>query len=292
MSELRIPAPAKLNLFLHVVGRRDDGYHLLQSVFQLIDLYDIVSLTPRADKQITRSSGVPGLAAEDDLVVRSARLLAAHLGSDLPGVDIAVEKQIPVGAGLGGGSSDAASTLLGLNRLWRAGLTNSALAELAVPLGADVPFFIRGQNAWVQGIGEQIAPIGLHTAWFAVCVPPVHVATADIFNADELTRQHPVTTIRAAFFGGHVQRIVAAGANNSEPVARQRHPEVAAVFAALKDFPARLSGTGGAVFVACDSRAEAQAAADAASAVAQCVVCQGLQRSPAMTAALQETIGV
>ncbi|MBR9812768.1 4-(cytidine 5'-diphospho)-2-C-methyl-D-erythritol kinase [bacterium] len=282
MSSLRLPAPAKLNLFLHVVGRRGDGYHQLQSVFQLIDLCDIITLASRNDDRITRVGGVPGLAADDDLVVRSARMLAAHVDGGVPGVDITVEKRIPVGAGLGGGSSDAASTLLGLNQLWGLGLSINALAKLALPLGADVPFFVRGHNAWVEGIGEQITPVGLHTAWFAVCVPSVHVPTAAVFGAPELTRQHPITTIRAAFFGGHVQQLVAAGSNNCEPVARQRYPDVEAVFDALHGFPARLSGTGGAVFVACDNQQQAQTVADAASPVAQCFVCRGLQRSPAL----------
>lgn len=291
MNSLRIPAPAKLNLFLHIVGRRADGYHQLQSLFQLIDLRDIVTLSPRNDGQITRSGGVPDLAVEDDLVVRSARLLAQHAEREPTGVDIHVDKQIPVGAGLGGGSSDAASTLLGLNQLWRLGLSANALADLALPLGADVPFFVRGHNAWVEGIGEQITPVGLHPAWFAVCVPPIHVATAAIFSAAELTRDHPVTTISAAFFGGHVQQIVANAANNCEPVARRRHQKVDGLFDRLDGFPARLSGTGGAVFVPCDSRAAAQAVAEAAREHAQCFVCQGLQRSPALVAA-REKIGV
>ena len=202
MSKLRIPAPAKLNLFLHVVDRRDDGYHALQSIFQLIDLCDTITLDCRADGDVVRHGGVPGLEAEDDLVVRAARLLAAHAGRAVPGVDISVDKRIPTGAGLGGGSSDAASTLLGLNRLWGLNLSSQALAELALPLGADVPFFVRGHNAWVEGIGERITPVGLHAAWFAVCVPAVHVQTAAIFAAPELTRQHPVTTMLAAFLVG------------------------------------------------------------------------------------------
>lgn len=292
MTVLTVPAPAKLNLFLHVVGQRADGYHLLQSLFQLIDLCDTVTLAPRGDGTILRHGGVPGLADEDDLVVRAAQLLAAHAGRASSGLEITVDKRIPVGAGMGGGSSDAASTLLGLNALWGLGLSTTALAKLALPLGADVPFFVHGHNAWVEGIGEQISPVGLHAAWFAVCVPAVHVPTASIFAAPELTRQHAVTTMSAAFFGGRVQQIVAAGVNNCESVARRNHPEIDALFTALRDFPARLSGTGGAVFVACDDRAQAQAVAETAREHARCFVCQGLQRSPALAAAIEEKIGV
>jgi 4-diphosphocytidyl-2-C-methyl-D-erythritol kinase len=175
-------APAKLNLFLHVVGRRADGYHLLQSAFVLIDRADRLRFALRGDGEVRRVNDVPGVPAERDLVVRSARALQAACGTRL-GVDIELEKHIPMGAGLGGGSSDAATTLRVLNRLWSAGLDEEALRRLGLSLGADVPFFLFGRTAWVEGVGERLRPLAWPRRWYAVLVPPVAVPTGEVFGA-------------------------------------------------------------------------------------------------------------
>ncbi|HQY47083.1 MAG TPA: 4-(cytidine 5'-diphospho)-2-C-methyl-D-erythritol kinase, partial [Usitatibacteraceae bacterium] len=181
------PAPAKLNLFLHVVGRRADGYHLLQSAFALIDAADRLRFAVREDGAIRRASELAGVPAESDLVVRAARLLQAEAGTRL-GADIEVEKNLPLGGGVGGGSSDAATTLLVLNRLWATGLDRDALRALGARLGADVPFFVFGRNAWVEGVGDRLTALDLPPAWYLVLVPPVAVPTGEIFAAPELTR--------------------------------------------------------------------------------------------------------
>jgi 4-diphosphocytidyl-2-C-methyl-D-erythritol kinase len=197
-SLTHLPCPAKLNLFLHVLGRRDDGYHLLQSVFVLIDWLDTIHLEVRADGQLRRHDVLVELPA-DDLCLRAARALQAASGTQL-GVDISIEKRIPWGAGLGGGSSDAASTLLGLNRLWGLNWPRSRLQALAVKLGADVPFFVAGRNAWVEGIGEQLTPIHLPQQRFAVIKPPTPLATASIFSSPLLARDTSPATV-AGFLG-------------------------------------------------------------------------------------------
>ena len=174
------PAPAKLNLFLHVVGRRHDGYHRLQGAFALIDAADRLRFAVRADGEIRRVSELAGVPAESDLVIRAARLLKAETGTGL-GADIEVEKTLPMGGGLGGGSSDAATTLIVLNHLWDTGLDRPALQALGVEIGADVPFFVYGRNAWVEGVGERLSPLHLPQAWYLVLVPPVSVPTREIF---------------------------------------------------------------------------------------------------------------
>lgn len=191
---LQIPAPAKINLFLHVVGQRQDGYHLLQSVFQLINLSDSISLSRREDKVIRRQNSVSDIPEQRDLVVQAAKLLQTHCKVSL-GVDIVVEKHIPMGAGLGGGSSDAASTLLGLNHLWDLGLSTEELGRIGLSLGADVPFFVRGTNAFVEGIGDIIHPISLPKKEFLLVYPGVNIPTKEIFTDSNLTRNHSPITI-------------------------------------------------------------------------------------------------
>ena len=181
------PAPAKLNLFLHVVGRREDGYHLLQSVFTLIDLSDQMRLRVRTDGIIRRVNDVPGVPAEQDLAVRAALMLREASGTGL-GADIELDKRIPIGGGLGGGSSDAATVLMALDRLWGTGFGPEALAELAPGLGADVPFFLFGGSAWAEGIGDRLRPIDIPLRWYVVLAPAIHVPTQAIFSAPELTR--------------------------------------------------------------------------------------------------------
>ena len=277
---LRLRAPAKLNLFLHVVGRRPDGYHLLQSVFALIDWCDDIAISASDHARITRTGGLPGLPPDQDLVVRAARLLQREAGCS-QGAQIHVTKHLPAGAGLGGGSSDAAAVLLGLNALWKLGLTRDALAALGAQLGADVPFFVHGSNAWVEGIGEQITPLVLDPAWFCVIVPPVHVATADIFGAPGLTRNHPITKIAALEQPASAKSVACFGVNHCEPVARQQFRQVAEVFEKMQEFdPVRLSGTGSAVFIPVDSEAEAKAVAQRATGLGTVNVCKLLQRSP------------
>jgi 4-diphosphocytidyl-2-C-methyl-D-erythritol kinase len=245
-SALTLPAPAKLNMFLHVTGRRDDGYHLVETLLVPLDHGDRVTLTLRDDGQVVRTGGPAGLAADDDLVVRAARLVQRACGI-ARGIGIDVDKRIPLGSGLGGGSSDAATVLLGLNRAWQLGLTRRALMALALELGADVPFFIFGAPAFARGIGEILEAVSLPPTWFVVVTPPVQVATAAIFAAPELTR-----TSRSAkmpvFPEGY-------GRNDLQAVAAARFPEIAASLDALSReaagaAPIAMSGSGACVFAA------------------------------------------
>ena len=246
------PAPAKLNLFLHIVGRRADGYHLLQTVFQLLDWGDTVRLRVRDDAEIVRVNGAPGVSAEHDLCVRAARVLAEYAEAEF-GVDIALDKRIPMGGGLGGGSSDAATVLVALNELWETGLDVDELAELGLHLGADVPVFVRGRSAWAEGVGDRLTPIDLPRRDFVVLDPHETVPTAALFQAAELTRNSPPTTISGYLSGIETGNVFA-------PVVRARYANVAAALDWLGRFgEARLSGSGGCVFVAAESRAEAEA---------------------------------
>ncbi len=245
------PAPAKLNLFLHVVGRRDDGYHLLQSVFRFVDYGDTLHFAIRDDGVIRRVNALPGLAPEQDLCVRAARLLQ-ETGECTLGVDITLEKRLPMGGGLGGGSSDAATTLLALNRLWNIGLDRAALQTLGLRLGADVPVFVFGQSAFAEGVGEILHPISLPPAWYVVLQPPVAVPTIDIFRDKELTRD-TIPLKMAAFSTGH-------GHNDLQPVVCRKYPEVAASIAWLKQYgDARMTGSGACVFAGFDTEDEARA---------------------------------
>jgi 4-diphosphocytidyl-2-C-methyl-D-erythritol kinase len=242
-------APAKLNLFLHVVGRRSDGYHLLQTAFRLLDWGDRLDFRLRADGLVRRVTEVPGVPEEADLVVRAARLLQSRFGV-LVGVEIGVDKVLPMGGGLGGGSSDAATTLLALNRLWNLRLDRQALQGLALELGADVPVFVFGRTAFAEGVGEVLQPLELPPAWYVVIAPGVEVPTAAIFQARELTRNTP--PIKIADFA----RIEAR--NDLEPVASRLFPEVAEAVAWLSSFgPARMTGSGACVFAGFEDQAAA-----------------------------------
>lgn len=234
------PAPAKLNLFLHVVGRRADGYHLLQSVFRFVDFGDSLHFAVRDDGVIRRVNPLPGLDPEADLCVRAARLLQEE-AECAKGVAITLEKRLPMGGGLGGGSSDAATTLLALNRLWNLNLPRSELQALGLKLGADVPVFVFGQSAFAEGVGEILQPVALEPAWYVVLTPPVMVPTAEIFRDEELTRNtNPIKM--AAFLRGQ-------GHNDLQPVVCRKYPEVAASIAWLKQYgDARMSGSGACVF--------------------------------------------
>jgi 4-diphosphocytidyl-2-C-methyl-D-erythritol kinase len=242
MRSLGWPAPAKLNLFLHVTGRRADGFHELQTAFQLIDLCDSLDFEVCEGGTIERVAGNVTVAAEDDLVVRAARLLQRRGGSRR-GVRITLTKRIPLQGGLGGGSSDAATTLVALNELWQTGIGVDELAALGLELGADVPVFVRGTSAWAEGVGEKLAPLELPPRWFAVIWPAVAVSTGTVFQAPELTRNSPKITIRGFLQTG--------GRNDCEPVVTARYPEVRQALDWLGQFgTARMTGTGSCVFAA------------------------------------------
>ena len=268
------PAPAKLNLFLHITGRRADGYHLLQSVFRLLDWGDRIGLRLREDGQIRREgASVTGVAEADDLAVRAAVLLkkSANIAQ---GVDIVVEKSIPAGGGFGGGSSDAATVLVALNRLWGAGLGEEALAALGLQLGADVPVFVRGRNAWAEGVGELLTPVNLNPAWYVIADPGVHVPTVALFACPDLTRDAPVAKI-ADFASGSLL------GNAFEPVLRRREPAVEAVLATLSRIGrARLTGSGSGCFVEFATRAAAEQGLARLPKELRAWVAAGVERSP------------
>lgn len=249
------PAPAKLNLFLHVVGRRPDGYHLLQTVFRFIDFSDQISFELRDDGVIKLHNPIPGVPEEKDLCVRAAKLLQQKTGTT-QGVDIFLHKKIPMGGGLGGGSSDAATTLLALNHLWKVNVNPEQLLELGLQLGADVPVFIFGQNAFAEGVGEKLAAIELPPAWYLVLVPPVQVSTAEIFTSKELTRNTiPITIPPFSVWQGH---------NDLELVVCRAYPEVARCLEWLKRLEnttiAAMSGSGACVFAEFATERAARAA--------------------------------
>jgi len=284
------PAPAKLNLFLHVVGRRADGYHLLQSLFRLVDRADSVHLSLRDDGRVVRTQAIPGVPEACDLTLRAARLLQT-LAPAGAGVDIRLEKILPMGGGLGGGSSDAATVLLALNRLWNINLPRTALQALALQLGADVPVFVFGQTAFAEGVGEQLTPAVMPPAWYVVLTPPVQVSTASVFAAPELTRNTPPLTIAPFSAGaGHTAlhglqsmdgRGSLVGHNDLEPVVVRQHPEVARHLAWLAQFgEARMTGSGACVFASFTTEAEAQEVLGRLPESMQGFVARGLDRHP------------
>lgn len=253
------PAPAKLNLFLHITGRRADGYHLLQTTFQLLDHHDTIYLKPRSDGIIQRVGGNPDVPEEQDLCIRAARLLQKSAKSML-GADLAIEKRIPMGGGLGGGSSDAATVLLALNRLWKLNLSRQYLLKLGLELGADVPVFIFGQNAWAEGIGEELQAISLPERYFYVLTPRIHVSTAQVFSSEELTRNTNPTTI-AAFSEVATRKEPNDGLfhNDLQSLVCQNYPEVANCLKFLNQFgEAKMTGSGASVFVELSSESEAE----------------------------------
>jgi 4-diphosphocytidyl-2-C-methyl-D-erythritol kinase len=266
------PAPAKLNRFLHIVGRRADGYHLLQTVFQFIDRCDYLSFKLRPDGRIDREGEVAGVVIDNDLTVRAARLLQQVCGVTA-GVTIRLEKHLPLGGGLGGGSSDAATTLVALNHYWQTGLSLERLTELGLRLGADIPVFITGHAAWAEGVGEQLTPIDLDEPWFVVLVPPCSVATRAVFNDSKLTRDS--LPIKITDF------VAGVGGNDCEAVVFRRYPAVAAAAAWLSQHGrVRLTGTGACVFAAFPDRlSAAQVMAQLPQGVAG-FIARGLNRSP------------
>ncbi|MEO8064739.1 MAG: 4-(cytidine 5'-diphospho)-2-C-methyl-D-erythritol kinase [Pseudomonadota bacterium] len=273
MSASSWPAPAKLNLMLHVVGRRADGYHELQTVFRLIDLCDRIEIEVRDDGVISRPQGPAGVAEADDLTVRAARALQTAAGTRL-GAVIAIKKSIPMGGGLGGGSSNAATTLVALNQMWRTGLSLKEITAIGATLGADVPVFVAGRSAWAEGVGERLTPVTLGAdAWYLVIFPGVSVPTAAVFQAAELTRNSPPTTMRGFLETG--------GRNDCETVVRARFPAVGEALDWLgQHATARLTGTGSCVFAEFSRAADAERVAARVPDQWRAYVARGLDESP------------
>ncbi len=272
MATLICPAPAKLNLFLHITGRRPDGYHLLQTVFQFIDYCDQLYFTLRHDAQIIITTPLPTVNLSDNLIYRAAMLLQKSTGCQ-QGVDIALQKKIPLGGGLGGGSSNAATTLLALNKLWQLGLSLRELAHLGVQLGADVPVFIQGHAAWAEGIGEKLLNITLPEPWYVVIIPACQVSTVKIFSHSQLTRDS--TAIKIQDFNELSSR------NDCEALVKNLYPEVAAALDWLGQYTrAKLTGTGGCIFGRFEQRQSAQAVLDKLPERFSGFIAQGLNHSP------------
>ncbi|HZR02715.1 MAG TPA: 4-(cytidine 5'-diphospho)-2-C-methyl-D-erythritol kinase [Burkholderiales bacterium] len=250
MDRLICPAPAKLNLFLQVIGRRPDGYHELQTLFRFLDLADILTFTLRSDGLLRRARDVEGVPLEQDLTLRAARLLQRSARTHW-GADIALDKRLPIGGGLGGGSSDAATTLIALNRLWGLDWARDRLQEIALELGADVPVFVFGRSAFAEGVGERLQPVVLPPAWYVVLIPPAAVSTARVFADPELTRNSDPIKIRGFSAGP--------GRNDLEAVTCRLFPQVARHLEWLRRFgAAAMTGSGGCVFAAFESEAQAQ----------------------------------
>ena len=271
-ATLSLPAPAKLNLFLHVTGQRDDGYHTLQTLFQFLDYGDTLHFSSRNDGKIALLSDLPGVDAEDNLIVRAARLLKEASSTPL-GADIKLDKILPMGGGIGGGSSDAATTLLGLNHLWQTGLSIDQLAELGIRLGADVPVFVRGHAAWAEGVGEQLTPVELEEPWFLVVAPDCPVSTAEIFSDERLTRNSSPITL-AAFVAG-------SGRNDCLPVVTTRYPEIRNTLILLNKYcETKMTGTGSCLFGAFPNEREADKVRARLPATLRSFVARGCNVSP------------
>ena len=276
MTSMTLPAPAKLNLFLHVTGQRDDGYHTLQTLFQLLDLHDTLDVRLTQTDNITLEGPNLGIANSENLVMRAALKLreAAPATSKPHGAHITLHKRIPAGGGLGGGSSDAATTLLALNHLWQCGLSNRELQDLGRELGADVPVFVAGNSAWAEGIGEALTPVTLPESWYLIVAPDCPVSTAEIFSRPELTRTTPPITM-ATFFAG-------ASRNDCQPVVQNLYPEVDKALKWLGNFgEAKLTGTGACVFARFESQASAEGAMAQLPEGWTAYVARGINRSPA-----------
>lgn len=267
------PAPAKLNLFLHITGQRADGYHLLQTVFQFLDFGDQLEFNPSQDGQIRLSATLPGVAEADDLTIRAAKLLRDSVKQPQLGVTITTHKKLPMGGGLGGGSSDAATTLVALNHLWSLNLSLEQLAQIGLELGADVPIFVHGHAAWAEGVGEVIEPIKLTEPWFLVIIPAVNVSTKEIFCSAELTRDHQPIKI-PGFLTGKV-------GNDCQSVVCKHYPQVKEALDWLAKYSeSRMTGTGACVFAPFESQAQAQAVFNKLPDTWQGFVAKGANRSP------------
>ncbi|MDX1573269.1 MAG: 4-(cytidine 5'-diphospho)-2-C-methyl-D-erythritol kinase [Methylophaga sp.] len=276
MIEFSWPAPAKLNLFLHITGCREDGYHLLQTAFQFVDYGDILTIKVTDSPQITLAPALPGVAENDNLIIRAAKLLQKTTNIQ-QGAHIHLEKKLPMGGGLGGGSSDAATTLVALNQQWRCQLSEDELAALALQLGADVPVFVRGHAAWAEGIGEQLTPISPPEPWYLVVIPDCQVSTAEIFSATELTRDCEPIKI-SGFLSGE-------GSNVCEAVVKRRYPAVAEALDWLARYAdPKMTGTGACIFASFETAAKAQQVWQQLPATWQGFIAKGCNQSPLLSA--------
>lgn len=273
MTSLTLLSPSKLNLFLHITGRRADGYHNLQTLFQLLDYGDTLSFTTRADGEITLAPEIPGVAFEHNLIIKAARTLEPFKPADA-GVDIHLEKHLPMGGGIGGGSSNAATTLVALNHLWGCGLSKSQLQTIGLQLGADVPVFINAQTAWAEGVGEELQAIEMQPKWFLVIQPGCHVSTAEIFSHKDLTRD--TSAIKVAAF------LERGGQNDCEALVRKLYPQVDNALIWLQNFDrnARMTGTGACVFASFASAEEALKVQAQLPKHLPSFVAQGVNQSP------------
>lgn len=275
-TTLELLSPAKLNLFLHITGQRADGYHLLQTVFQLLNYGDTLRFARRDDGNITLTPQLVGVNHDDNLIVRAARLLQKH-SNTIYGADIEIDKCLPMGGGIGGGSSNAATTLLALNHLWQTNLSLDQLCTLGVQLGADVPVFIKGKTAWAEGVGEQLTSISTPEHWFLVITPDCQVSTAEIFSSKQLTRSTSATKI-AAFLG---QPPLSFGHNDCEAIVRERYPAVADALNWLSQFaPARMTGTGASIFTSFAKEEDARTVLAKLPKLFNGFVAQGTNQSP------------
>lgn len=279
-SSLKLPAPAKINLFLHICGQRNDGYHNLQTAFQFLDIADQLNFSCRADGDINLNTAFFDVATEDNLIVKAARTLKQLTNCTL-GVDIDIDKILPMGAGLGGGSSNAATTLLALNHLWQLHLSQEQLKKIGVKLGADVPIFIHGHAAWAEGIGEQLSNIDITEKWYLLVIPTCHVSTATIFSHSELTRDTKMMTIAAFLEQGNLPTF----RNDCESLVRKLYPEVDQALTALSNFSeARMTGTGACIYASFNTREEAQQVSAKISKKFSTVICKGINQSPLQNA--------
>ncbi len=272
MTSLALFSPAKINLFLHITGRRPNGYHELQTVFQLLDYGDDITFESRTDGQLQLSPTFDQVATEDNLIIKAARLLQQHCGSSL-GANITCTKRLPMGGGLGGGSSNAATTLVGLNHLWQTQQSVDELADLGLQLGADVPVFVRGHSAWAEGIGETLNAQILPENWFLVIKPSCNVSTEEIFSHEELTRDTAAITVAAFFEQG--------GRNDCEYVVCKHYPEVKKALLWLRQYgDAQLTGTGACVFATFANQDQAKAVLNKTPTEWECFIAKGINRSP------------
>jgi 4-diphosphocytidyl-2-C-methyl-D-erythritol kinase len=272
-DSITLLSPAKLNLFLHITGKRADGYHNLQTLFQLLNYGDTITFERRDDQEITLSPAMPEVPFYDNLIVRAARLLQSYCPTAV-GVDIQLEKRLPMGGGIGGGSSNAATTLVALNHLWECGLTRMELHSLGLKLGADVPVFIGAETAWAEGVGDRLQPIELPQKWFLVLIPNCHVSTAEIFSHKDLTRDTPNITVAAFLEQG--------GRNDCQALVKSLYPAVDEALKWLSQFTsnARMTGTGACVFAAFDSAEKAQHVLAQVPKNLPGFIAQGINRSP------------
>jgi 4-diphosphocytidyl-2-C-methyl-D-erythritol kinase len=273
MTDLTLLSPAKLNLFLHITGRRSDGYHNLQTLFQLLDYGDTLSFTLRTDDRITLAPELPGVGFEQNLIIKAARALEPYKSASA-GIDIQLTKRLPMGGGIGGGSSNAATTLVALNHLWHCGLTKSQLQAIGLKLGADVPVFINAQTAWAEGIGEELQAVEMQPKWFLVAQPDCHVSTAEIFSHKDLTRD--TSAIKVAAF------LERGGKNDCEALVRKLYPQVDNALIWLQKFDrnAQMTGTGACVFASFETAEKALSVQAQLPKYLPSFVAQGVNQSP------------